>query len=173
MILIQIPLVIQHKTSVLSLRASSEGLSKHSAGYLQYFMATYKTIGYQILVRHCGPRGKKNLKLTEAQDYCAGLAVLAPEMHGSQNSMSWLGRADLELITVRVLHSLVIALEAAGEWQLLLHINQLDKHYSLLSAWTSQQHYHSFSWSQKANVSLFRPSQTYFNFICDISTVSQ
>lgn len=111
MILIQRPLLIQHKTSGLSLHASSERLSKHSAGYLQYFMATYKTIGYQILVRHCGPRGKQNLKLTEAQDYCAGLAALPPEMHGSQNPMSCRGRADPELVTVRVPYSLVIALE--------------------------------------------------------------
>lgn len=98
---------------MLSLRAFSERLSEHSAGYLQYFMAAYKTIGSQILVRRCGPKEKQNLKLTEAQDCCVGLGVLPLEMHGSQtpDGMSCLGRAGPDLIIVRVSYNLVIALE--------------------------------------------------------------
>jgi len=47
-------------------------------------MATYKTIGYQILVGHCGPKENKNLKLAEAPDCCAGLGLVPLEMGGSQ-----------------------------------------------------------------------------------------
>ena len=76
---------------MLSLYASSERLSEHSAGYLQYFVATHKTTGYQILIRRCGPKKKQNLKLAEAQDCCADLGVLPLEMHGSQtpNELPW------------------------------------------------------------------------------------
>lgn len=73
--------------------------------------------------------------------------------------MSCLDRADPELVTVRVPYNLVIAHRTLWEWKrLFLHVSQLDKHYSSLSAWAWQQHLSSQP--QKVNVCLFRPSQT-------------
>lgn len=81
------------KTSVLPLRASSERLSEHSAGYLQYFMATYKTIGYQILVRRCGPEEKQNLKTLWRPGLLCWCRCTPPEMYGTQTptELPWWG----------------------------------------------------------------------------------
>lgn len=64
------------QTSVLSIFASSERLSEHSAGHFKYFMAIYKTIRYQSLV---GLKEEQNLQSAEGQDCCAGLGVLPLE----------------------------------------------------------------------------------------------
>lgn len=88
------------QTSVLSIFASSERLSEHSAGHFKCFMAIYKTIRYQSLV---GLKEKQSLQSAEGQGCYAGLGVLLLEMCGGQTPVSclvgltWAGDSDCPL----------------------------------------------------------------------------